>query len=102
MDAVKETDEHLDLEISLPVTNVLKKQEKEEILRELRDRLAEVPDFEVVGTKYRELHGEGLPLQLIVNVTTTIANVIVIVGALLKLKAWVSKRENQTAPLEST
>jgi len=84
-------EERLTLEIGLPVSSVLKKYEKEAILNEVRKYLADVPDLNIVSTKYRERHAEGLPLELIIEVVVLIANVITIVEALSKIRKWASK-----------
>jgi len=78
------------LEITLPISHALKKTEKDIILNELRNH---VPDLEIVGTGYREFYGQDLPLELVIQVTTAMANIIVMIDALSKMKKWLSKPE---------
>lgn len=82
------------MEIVLPISGPLKRSQKEAILADLKSPLSGVPHFEVVGTKYRESYGAEFPLELIVEITTVIANAIVMVGALWTMKKWISKQGN--------
>jgi len=83
--------ENVKLEITFAVQDVLKATEKETILAELSRRLTGLNQVKVGPSKYRERHEAGLPLLLVVTVTTVIANVIVIGDKIRQMKDWLRK-----------
>jgi hypothetical protein len=82
----------LNLEITLPITGPLKRAQKEALLTELRTQLAGVSDYKIVGTKYREKHAEGAPIELIVQITTLLASAATIAAVVWKITKWVAKQ----------
>lgn len=87
----------VDLEIQLPISRPLKQREKDAILQDINSRFSNISPVKLGPTSYRERHAQGLPLELIVNVTTLIANVILIVQAVHSLNRWVEKTGNEDA-----
>lgn len=92
MNTAESGDEDLTLQIVLPISDVLKKAQKEAIIAELGNNLAAVSGYEITDTQYRESYGAGLPLEFIVLVVTTVDIAIKIVEALSKMRKWMSKQ----------
>jgi len=90
-------DTSVELEIELPITRPLKQSEKEEILRELNSTLSSIKPIKVEAGGYRERHGAGLPIELIVNVTTLLANAVAIATAVAAVRRWLLKAGEEQA-----
>ena len=90
-------DTPVELEIELPITRPLKQSEKEEILSELKSSLSSIKPIKLEAGGYRERHGAGLPIEFIVNVTTILANAVVIATAVVALSKWLLKAGEEQA-----
>src|SRR5208337_549748 len=87
----------IELEIELPISRPLKQNEKEEILRDLNTKLSNITPLKLNPGGYRERHGTGLPVEMIVNVTTIVANVIQVIVAVRALQVWLHRSGKEPA-----
>lgn len=82
------------VEILLPISEVLKAKEKQNLLAELSGHLSGIEPIKITSTRYREIYGADVsaPLLLVATIITTTAAAIEIVRALNDMKKWLYKQ----------